>query len=79
MNCSGTFCQLQAPPGTLALLRSKCNGIESEQGSGSEGDAVPYNTWLLCNINIFFRFGVEEGSEGRDWEWEGNREEGNRE
>ena len=28
---------------TLALLRSECNGIESEQGSGSKGDAVLYN------------------------------------
>jgi len=39
---------------------SECNGIESEQGSGSEGDAVLYNTWLLCNINTFFK-----GREGR--------------
>ena len=39
---------------TLALLRSECNGIESEQGSGFKGDAVLYNIWLLRNINIFF-------------------------
>ena len=39
---------------TLALLRSECNSIESEQGSGSKGDAVLYNTWLLRNVNIFF-------------------------
>merc|ERR1712015_483847 len=29
-------------------------GIESEQGSGSEGDAVLYNTWLFRNVNTFF-------------------------
>ena len=49
---------------TLALLRSECNGIKSEQGSGSEKDAVLYKTWLLRNVNIFFRFGLEGEREG---------------
>ena len=49
---------------TLALLRSECNGIECEQGSGSKGDAVLYNIWLSRNINIFVRFGLKERREG---------------
>ena len=47
--------------GTLALLRTECNGIESEQGSGSEGDAVLYNAWLL---SLDWR-GRGEGGVGR--------------
>ena len=60
---------------TLALLSSECNGIESEQGSGSKGDTVLYNTWLLRNVNIFVRFGLKERREGlgREEGWEGKR------
>ena len=46
---------------TLALLRS-VKVCESMQGSGSKGDAVLYNTWLL---GFVWRGWEERGWEGK--------------
>ena len=51
------------------MLRSKCKSIESVQGSGSKGDAVLYNTWLLgldWREEGRERLGREEGGGGGD-------------
>ena len=52
--CSIGHCLLWGCCLGVSVTPLHCNGIESEQGSGSEGDAVLYNTWLFHNVNTFF-------------------------
>ena len=54
----------------LALLRSECKGIESMQGSGSERDAVLYNTWFL---GLDWRRDGRKGLRREEGDWEGKR------
>ena len=55
---------------TLAPLRSEYKVIKNVQCSGSKGDAVLYNTWLL-GLDWREGLGQEEGGEAQ-WDFRGS-------